>query len=135
MNQMRNVSLQTLLTLSCLSLLILPQCSHAAGGLTSPADNLDDIMDMMFKIMPYTFGLMILMVILQVVRAMNPGTSSRPVNDVPPRAPLVTPPVLQAPKPGKEDLRSVLAPTTVEKTTSVSGSQSGKTGSRKLHLD
>lgn len=135
MNQMRNINFQALLTLSGLSLLILPQFSYAEGGLTSAADNLDDIMDMMFKIMPYTFGLMILMVILQIVRAMNPGTSSRPVNDVTPRSPLVTPPVLQTPEPGKEDNRSVLASTTVEKMTSVSSSESGKTGSRKLHLD
>ena len=135
MKQMRNIQFQTLLTLSGLSLLILPQCSYAAGGLTSPADNLDDIMDMMFKIMPYTFGLMILLVILQILRAMNPGISSRPVNDVPPRAPLVTPSVLQAPKPDTEDHRSVLAPTTVEQPASVPGSESGETGSRKLHLD
>ncbi|MBC2383864.1 hypothetical protein HF209_23255 [Pseudomonas sp. WS 5096] len=135
MNQMRNVSLQTLLTLSCLSLLILPQCSHAAGNFNSAADNLDDMMDLVFKIMPYTFGLMILMVILQIVRAMNTGTSSRPINEVAPRAPLVTPPVLQAPKVGTEDHRSVLAPTTVEQPASVPGSESGETGSRKLHLD
>ncbi|WP_343177095.1 hypothetical protein [Pseudomonas sp. 4810-S13] len=135
MKQMRNIQFQTLLTLSGLSLLILPQCSYAAGGLPSAADKLDDMMDMMFKIMPYTFGLMILLVILQILRAMNPGISSRPVNDVPPRAPLVTPSVLQAPKPDTEDHRSVLAPMTVEKPTSVSDSESGKTGSRKLHLD
>ena len=135
MKQMRNIHFQTLLTLSVLSLLILPQCSYAAGGLDSAADKLDDMMDMMFKIMPYIFGLMILLVILQILRAMNPGISSRPVNDVPPRAPLVTPSVLQAPKPGTEDHRSVLAPMTVEKPTSVSDSESGKTGSRKLHLD
>jgi len=135
MNQMRNVSLHTLLTLSSLSLLILPQCSHAAGNFSSAADNLDNMMDLVFKIMPYTFGLMILMVILQIVRAMNPGTSSGPINDAAPRAPVVTPPVLQAPKAGTEDHRSVLASTTVEQPTSVPASDSGEAGSRKLHLD
>ncbi|KRP87378.1 MULTISPECIES: hypothetical protein [Pseudomonas] len=135
MNQMRNVSLHTLLTLSGLSLLILPQFSHAAGSLNSAADNLDSMMDQMFKIMPYTFGLVILMVILQIVRAMNPGSSSGQINDAAPRAPVIAPPVLQAPIAGAEDHRSVLASTTVEQPTSVPGSESGEAGSRKLHLD
>lgn len=135
MNQMRNVSLHALLTLSGLSLLILPQFSHAAGSFNSAADNLDNVMDQMFKIMPYTFGLMILMVILQIVRAMNSGSSSGQISDAAPRSPVVTPPVLQAPKPDTEDHRPDLASTTVEQPSSVPGSESGEAGSRKLHLD